>query len=170
MLQSRQRSIGFRDAAAGAGMLAVAMAPGSADAQQVAASATPSPPTAAKVEPSKRPIPQEHCDALYDAVIKKVKIYPEGTTPTAKAGWRSFFVNASTGKIDCSGPRELPWAVLRDTDFNSVVRSDGSAVASGRCRCDVDFGRDYGVRSALRPSKLPPAVGPSSEAKPAPRG
>lgn len=169
-LPYRQRTMGLRDAAAGVGMLAAVVAPGAADAQQVAASATPSAPAAGAVEPAKRPIPQEHCDALYDAVIHKVKIYPEGTTLTAKAGMRSFFVNASTGKIDCSGERQWSWGTLRDTDFNNVVIRDGSAVASIRCKCDVDFYRDYGVRSASRPSKVPPAVGPSSQARPAPRG
>ncbi len=155
-LLSRLANKRWRAAASGVGMTA-ALVP-VASAQEIASSAPPLP------APASRPIPQEQCNVLFDVAVDKLKAIGEIVTPTAKTGMRNFFVNASTGKIDCSGERQWPWATLRDTDFQMVVIWRGGGAAK------VDFGKDYGIRPAKRPTTVPASPGPSSEARPAPRG
>ncbi len=158
-LMSKLSNRGWRAAASGAGMTA-ALIPVAGNTQQVANSVTP----AAAVQPASRPIPQEQCNILFGVAVEKLNAAGELVTQIAKTGMRNFFVNASTGKIDCSGERQWPWVTERDTAFQTVVIARGSGAAK------VNFIEEYGIRSAKRPTAVPSAPGPSSEARPAPRG
>lgn len=131
----------------------------------------PVPASAATVAPDKRPIPQKACNLFFDIVADALEKRPSDfITPVAKAGFRNFFIGAA-GKVDCTGPdRRLPWA--NDSDFvfiMSAVQQAGLASQVAGLLVKADFGKEYGVKPAVRPTPQPAGTSQIGS-QPAPRG